>query len=125
MVEQLSELIRDKKATVGVVGLGYVGLPLVHAFVKAGYRSIGFDVDPAKVKLLQEGKSYIKHFSNDWIGESITQGKFAPTADMARLSEADAILIAFRRLLIQVVILIFLTLNRRQRRSRHSYAPAN
>ena len=93
MVEQLSELIRDKKATVGVVGLGYVGLPLVHAFVKAGYRSIGFDVDPAKVKLLQEGKSYIKHFSNDWIGESITQGKFAPTADMARLSEADAILI--------------------------------
>ena len=70
MVEQLSELIRDKKATVGVVGLGYVGLPLVHAFVKAGYRSIGFDVDPAKVKLLQEGKSYIKHFSNDWMDVS-------------------------------------------------------
>ena len=93
MVEQLSELIRDKKATVGVVGLGYVGLPLVHAFVKAGYRSIGFDVDPAKVKLLQEGKSYIKHFSSDWLSESISQGKFEPTADLARLSEADAILI--------------------------------
>ena len=93
MVEQLIESIRDKKATVGVVGLGYVGLPLVHAFVKAGYRTIGFDVDPAKVKLLQEGKSYIKHFSGDWIRDCIAQGEFQPTADMARLSEPDAILI--------------------------------
>ncbi len=57
----LLDKITKRSATVGVIGLGYVGLPLVIQFVKAGYKSIGFDVDAEKVKYLHAGKTYIKH----------------------------------------------------------------
>ena len=58
---QLETALRKKTATVGVIGLGYVGLPLIQAFVKAGFRTMGFDIDQEKVDLLLQGKSYIKH----------------------------------------------------------------
>ena len=77
----------------GVVGLGYVGLPLVQAFVQAGFSVLGFDVDQTKVDQLLAGESYIGHISADWISESVDGEKFFPTADMTRLGEADAILI--------------------------------
>jgi UDP-N-acetyl-D-glucosamine dehydrogenase len=91
--QALEKAIREKTALVGVIGLGYVGLPLVRAFVGAGYRTLGFDVDQTKVDRLKAGQSYIEHIPSQWISECIEGGKFEPTADMRRLTEADAILI--------------------------------
>ncbi len=85
--------IENKTAVIGVVGLGYVGLPLVQAFMNAGFRTMGFDVDQSKVDKLLEGQSYIGHITGEWIADCIREEQFRPTADMTRLAEADAILI--------------------------------
>jgi UDP-N-acetyl-D-glucosamine dehydrogenase len=90
---RLAELIRTKQATVGVIGLGYVGLPLVRAFTGAGMRCLGFDVDQAKVDKLIAGTSYIKHIDSSAIARLVREKKFEPTADMGRLGEADCIII--------------------------------
>ncbi len=92
-MQTLRQKIEQQSAVVGVVGLGYVGLPLVRAFVEAGYRVLGFDTDPAKVAQLKQGESYIRHISGEWIAGSIAADKFDVTADMQRLGEPDAILI--------------------------------
>ena len=89
----LEQAIRDKSAKIGVIGLGYVGLPLIRAFVAAGFRTLGFDVDQSKVQQLVAGKSYIKHIASEWIARCVAEGTFLPTADMTRLGEADALLI--------------------------------
>ena len=89
----VEDAIRLKTAKVGVMGLGYVGLPLIRAFMTAGYRTLGFDVDESKVERLKAGESYIGHISSEWIAECVADGRFDPTADMSRLAEADAILI--------------------------------
>ena len=62
---QLLGRIRSRSATVGVIGLGYVGLPLARAFVAAGFKVIGFDIDPHKVQKLAAGRSYIKQIPDD------------------------------------------------------------
>ena len=93
MFEELLQRFRDKEATVGVIGLGYVGLPLIDAFVSRGLRAIGFDVDPAKVELLNGGESYIRHISSARVQEWRESGAFEATADMERLKEPDALLI--------------------------------
>lgn len=85
--------IRDKTAVVGVIGLGYVGLPLIDAFQSAGFRTLGFDVDEAKVEKLQRGQSYIKHISAERIGEWLRADLFDATADMERMLEADVLII--------------------------------
>lgn len=87
------ESIRRKEAVLGVVGLGYVGLPLVRAFTAAGFRTLGFDVDPAKIARLKAGESYIGHIPAELIRTLIDCGRFEPTFDMRRLAEPDAILI--------------------------------
>ena len=89
----IKSAIRDQTARVGVVGLGYVGLPLLQAFVKAGFSTIGFDVDESKVIQLAEGQSYIQHVPSDWIQDWIDQDQFQATYDPQKLSEADVILI--------------------------------
>ena len=89
----LDQAIGDRTAKVGVIGLGYVGLPLIRAFVQAGFGTMGFDVDRVKVEQLRAGKSYIGHIPSHWIAECIAAEKFEPTADMHRLAEADALLI--------------------------------
>ena len=89
----LATAIQNKTAKVGVIGLGYVGLPLIQAFVKAGFETIGYDVDQEKIDTLLAGGSYIRHIHADAIAECIQRKKFTPTADMRRLSEADALLI--------------------------------
>jgi UDP-N-acetyl-D-glucosamine dehydrogenase len=91
--QKLNDRITDKSAVVGVIGLGYVGLPLINAFMTAGYRTMGFDVDQKKVDSLKAGRSYIKHIQSATIGKWIKEDRFEPTADMARLGEADALLI--------------------------------
>ncbi len=94
MKDKLASLIANKKAKIGVIGLGYVGLPLIRAFIKAGFKTIGYDVDQKKVDRLKKGKSYIAHISSDWIKQCVGDGTFEPTADPKKLREADAILIA-------------------------------
>lgn len=89
----LDDKIADKSAIVGIVGLGYVGLPLARAFIDAGYRILGFDVDQKKVDQLLAGQSYIGHLDPSWIAGCIKSGALVPTADMGRLDEPDAILI--------------------------------
>ena len=91
MHEQLMEEIRNGTAVGGIIGLGYVGLPLVQHLCDVGYKVLGFDVDQAKVDTLESGRSYIKHISPEWIRETIASGAFEPTADFARLAEADCI----------------------------------
>jgi UDP-N-acetyl-D-glucosamine dehydrogenase len=85
--------IRDRKARVGVIGQGYVGLPLALVFVEAGHAVVGFDVDPAKVEALQRGESYIRHIGPDRVAAAARSGRFEPTTDMDRLRDCDAILI--------------------------------
>ena len=89
----LAELIRTKQAIIGVIGLGYVGLPLVRAFTAAGFRCVGFDVDQSKVDKLNAGESYIKHIDSSALAQLIRDKTFEPTANLARLSEADCIII--------------------------------
>jgi UDP-N-acetyl-D-glucosamine dehydrogenase len=88
-----AEAFENKTASVGIVGLGYVGLPLVRTFVAAGFRTLGFDIDPAKVERLARGESYIAHLPAEWIAPAVRAGRFEPTADMRRLAEPDAVLI--------------------------------
>lgn len=90
---QLAQLIADRAATVGIIGLGYVGLPLIDAFIESGFSCLGFDVDQSKIHSLQAKKSYIKHISDEKITGWYDRGQFDATADMDRLAEADALLI--------------------------------
>ncbi|MDG2184483.1 MAG: nucleotide sugar dehydrogenase [Mariniblastus sp.] len=91
--ESLRSKIETQTALIGVIGLGYVGLPLIDAFFRAGFKCLGFDVDPSKVDALNAGQSYIAHISNQMVQQWVDQDKFEATCDMQRLSEPDAILI--------------------------------
>ncbi len=82
---------KDRSALCGVVGLGYVGLPLVMEFVRAGYRVIGFDVSQRVVDLLNEGRSHIKDVPAASVAAAVKSGKFVATTDLTRLREPDAI----------------------------------
>ncbi len=84
--------IADRQALVGIIGLGYVGLPLARAFGVGGFRVLGFDVDRGKVERLEQGESYIGHISADSVKAMRAKG-FAATADFGRLGEPDAVLI--------------------------------
>ncbi len=90
--EQLREYIQEKQATVGIVGLGYVGLPLIHAFVSAGFRCLGFDVDQNKVDQLNRGQSYIGHIPSTWLESWLANHQFSATSTPEDLANADAIL---------------------------------
>jgi UDP-N-acetyl-D-glucosamine dehydrogenase len=85
--------IRDRSARVGVVGLGYVGLPLAETFAWGGYSVLGFDVDTEKVAKLKEGKSYIGHIASARVAELMATGRFDATTDFSRFAEVDAIII--------------------------------
>jgi UDP-N-acetyl-D-glucosamine dehydrogenase len=93
MSEELIRKIESHQAVVGVVGLGYVGLPLVLRFGQIGVRVLGFDIDPRKVELLNRGESYIGHIEGGRIQSLRDQKLFEATADFARLAEPDCILI--------------------------------
>lgn len=93
MHNELLAKINNQTARVGVIGLGYVGLPLIRAFVNAGFSVIGYDTDQSKVDSLQACRSYIKHIPSAWLQEWAAGEKFAATSDMTRLNEADVLLI--------------------------------
>ncbi len=85
--------ITDRSAKIGIIGLGYVGLPLAVAATNAGFSVIGFDIDPARVGRINRGETVIKHLDGSVLASCIEQNTFEATADFDRLSEADAILI--------------------------------
>jgi len=90
---EILDKIKNKKAVVGIVGMGYVGLPLGLAFAKKKFNVLGFDLDNRKVTLLNKGKGYLKHISEHKIKEAVNSGYLNATSDFSRLKEADAILI--------------------------------
>jgi UDP-N-acetyl-D-glucosamine dehydrogenase len=94
MKQELLKKLDDKSFVVGVIGLGYVGLPLNLCFAEKGFRSVGFDIDATKVDALNTGKSYIKHIPSERIKKAKDSGLFFATTDYARMKECDAILIA-------------------------------
>jgi len=85
--------VQSKTARVGVIGLGYVGLPLGLLFARNGLPTTGFDIDPAKVETLAQGESYIRHIPVPAIREPVAKGTFRATTDFALLEKMDAILI--------------------------------
>ena len=87
----LIKKLKSREAKIGVIGLGYVGLPLVIEFCRAGFSVTGFDIDAKKVKLLKEGKSYIKHIDASHITQNAAL--FDPTTDFSKLSDMDCIII--------------------------------
>ncbi|HKY60106.1 MAG TPA: NAD(P)-binding domain-containing protein, partial [Gemmatimonadota bacterium] len=91
--EELRRRIDATEALVGVVGLGYVGLPLSLAFAERGHRVLGFDVDPTKVEALSRGETYIGHLDGGRVRKAVREGGLAATGDFDRLSEPDATLI--------------------------------
>ena len=93
MVSPLLERIRRREARVGVVGMGYVGLPLGMAFAEAGFPVTGLDVDTRKVDSIGKGESYIKHIPSAPLKELTSAGKLKATTDFARAKEMDCIII--------------------------------
>jgi len=73
--------------------LGYVGQPLIHAFIDARFRTLGYDVDAKKVDALNRGESYIGHIPSEWLKSWFAMERFKATADSSRLAEADAVLV--------------------------------
>src|SRR5687767_12147718 len=90
--EMLSRF-QARNATVGIIGLGYVGLPLALTAVKAGFTVLGFDINRAYVEQLNRGESYIKHISSAPVAEAVARRRLEATTDFERLNEPDAILI--------------------------------
>jgi UDP-N-acetyl-D-glucosamine dehydrogenase len=89
----LLQKIENHDAVIGIVGLGYVGLPLLMEFVEQDFLTIGFDIDPKKVNLLNQGQSYIKHISAERIKKVVDSHHFKATSDFSRINDADCILI--------------------------------
>jgi UDP-N-acetyl-D-glucosamine dehydrogenase len=90
---RLVQKILDKKALVGIIGMGYVGLPLVLRFCEEGFRVLGFDIDSKKVAALKRGKSYLKSIPSPRISRFIRNGHLEVTHDFSRLNKPDCILI--------------------------------
>src|SRR5438045_9108760 len=90
---ELINLIKDKRARVGVIGLGYVGLPLATEFATAGIKTTGFEVDEKKAGEISSGRSYIADVSSQTIKQSVDAGRLAATTDFDLLKECDAIII--------------------------------
>jgi UDP-N-acetyl-D-glucosamine dehydrogenase len=89
--QQILNRVADKSAVIGIVGLGYVGLPLMLRFAEVGYKVLGFDIDVSKVDALMAGRSYIEHISADSIAGARSQG-FEATVDFSRAPEADVLI---------------------------------
>jgi UDP-N-acetyl-D-glucosamine dehydrogenase len=91
--ERLLAKLADRSARVGVIGLGYVGLPLALLFEEAGFCVVGFDVDPKKPEALRRGESYIRHIGKERVAEAFRHGRIEATTEFSRLAECDAIVV--------------------------------
>lgn len=93
MADKLLQLIASRDAKVGIIGMGYVGLPLALCFTKAGFRVVGLESDVKKVDSVNAGQSYIKHITSDRIRTAVRSGHLSITSDPAIAAECDAIII--------------------------------
>ena len=96
MTPELTKLktkIAQKEFLLGIIGLGYVGLPLSLTFLRKNIKVLGFDLDTKKIDMLHAGVSYIKHIPSDKVADFVQQGRFSATADFSRLNEPDVLLI--------------------------------
>src|SRR6185437_12226983 len=92
-VEALRRRFAAREAVVGVIGLGYVGLPLVSALTANGFTVVGFDIDASKVAALNSGRSIIRHIPHEAIAAIVAQRRFRAVTDFAELAQVDAVLI--------------------------------
>jgi UDP-N-acetyl-D-glucosamine dehydrogenase len=92
MKQKLIEKLKGKSATIGIFGLGYVGLPLMLRYAEIGYKVLGFDIDQDKIERLNNGQSYIAHIQSRKIASAREQG-FTATSDFSKASEADALIL--------------------------------
>ena len=92
MKQDLINKLNDKTAVIGIVGLGYVGIPLALRYAEAGYKVIGFDIDPEKAEKISAGKTYIKHMPDEAI-KAATDIGFEATTDFTRAAEPDALIL--------------------------------
>jgi UDP-N-acetyl-D-glucosamine dehydrogenase len=92
-VDRWNERVAARQVAVGVIGQGYVGLPLALVFAEAGFPVVGLDVDEAKVNALARGESYIKHIGPERVARALAEGRYAATTDFDRLRSCDAIVI--------------------------------
>ena len=90
----LLERIQKKESVIGVVGLGYVGLPLLLEFVESGFQTIGFDIDITKIEHIEAGKTYIRHIASDRIIKAVNMGTLKVSTDFSRLKSVDCIIVA-------------------------------
>ena len=88
-----AQRIADRSCTIGIIGMGYVGLPLGLVFCEAGHRVLGFDIDAEKVKHLGAGTSYIRHIGAHRVSDAVAAGRLAATSDFARAADCDALII--------------------------------
>lgn len=93
-IGHLGKRLANRTAVTGVIGLGYVGLPLAAAVARANFTTLGFDIDDAKVALLDAGRSYIDAVSSEELAAHVATGRFKATSDLSRLGECDVIVIA-------------------------------
>ncbi len=93
MKQKLKDAIQTHGAKIGIIGMGYVGLPLVIRFGRSGYRVTGFDIDKEKVASLKKGRSYIAHIPSEDLSSLIDEGRFSPTDDYELLREMDVVII--------------------------------
>lgn len=91
--KNLASLIQNKKALVGVIGLGYVGLPLALEFARRGFKTLGLDIDPQKIRRLEKGESYIQHISNQDIRRVTREGRFSASTEFSKIKDLDCIVI--------------------------------
>ena len=89
----LQEKLRSRQALIGIVGLGYVGLPLSLTYAEVGYRVLGLDIDQAKADAINQGQSYIEHIDGERVAQAKQQQKFDATTDFARVAEVDALIL--------------------------------
>jgi len=92
-INQIKATFKDKSAKIGVIGLGYVGLPLIMTFIDRSFQVYGFDIDKTKIDSLINGESYIKHIPDEKIVNCVTNKQFKPTSDFTKISLVDAVLI--------------------------------
>ncbi|MCA9601417.1 MAG: nucleotide sugar dehydrogenase [Polyangiales bacterium] len=92
-MSDLAQRIASGNATVGVMGLGYVGLPLLRAFWDGGFKVLGFDIDPEKVTALKAGQNYLRHLGDALVSDMKGSDRFDATSDASRLAEADALIL--------------------------------
>lgn len=93
MSDEILKKLIERRAIVGVIGLGYVGLPLAVEFARAGLKAIGFDLDQSRVDQINNGRSYIPDVPTEMVGALVEQGKLSAASDFSHLSETDAVII--------------------------------